>query len=152
MSRFSEYAREVAERADGRYFGEGNLRRISNKYFTFKHALGPDEMIIATANVSYWFRKDQWVLWVANDKVVYLKPWQVRAVRNAYTGAHGYLVKLSRGWFRPYRCFTNESLAIEGEDGFDSLMRVAEDQDRAVAEAGDDLAKLDEVAWAYEKE
>ena len=51
MSSFGDYMKAKTEKEDDFFFGAGNREKNSNKYFTFKHVLDNDNIIINTNNV-----------------------------------------------------------------------------------------------------
>ena len=131
MSSFGDYMKARAEKEDDFFFGAGNREKNSNKYFTFKHVLDNDNIIINTNNVRKI--KDSLVLIVGNKEAVYLKDWQVRGVHN-YSDicSNFYLVKLNRNYFKPYS-FRNEfnDFCFDNTESFDDLMEYAREQDEA---------------------
>ena len=131
MSSFGDYMKARAEKEDDFFFGAGNREKNSNKYFTFKHVLDNDNIIINTNNVKKI--KDSLVLIVGNREAVYLKDWQVRGVHN-YSDicSNFYLVKLNRKYFKPYS-FRNEfnDFCFDNTESFDDLMECAREQDEA---------------------
>lgn len=130
MSNYGEFMKSMAKKDNDFFFGENNKVNISNKYFTFKHVIDNDTIIINTNNVKTV--KDNYVLVVDNNKAVYLRDWQVREAHNYNEGLDFYLVKLNRKYFKPYTfkfefsdfCFEN------GENSFDDLLEVAKEQDK----------------------
>ena len=131
MSSFGDYMKARAEKEDDFFFGAGNREKNSNKYFTFKHVLDNDNIIINTNNVKKI--KDSFVLIVGNKEAVYLKDWQVRGVHN-YSDicSNFYLVKLNRKYFKPYS-FRNgfNNFCFDNTESFDDLMECAREQDEA---------------------
>ena len=131
MSSFGDYMKARAEKEDDFFFGAGNREKNSNKYFTFKHVLDNDNIIINTNNVKKI--KDSFVLIVGNREAVYIKDWQVRGVHN-YSDicSNFYLVKLNRKYFKPYS-FRNEfnDFFFFFTESFDDLMECAREQDEA---------------------
>ena len=99
-----------------KFFGE--VKHTSNKYFKFNHVISDDEIIIITNNVK--FVKDSPVLVVDNNKVVYLKDWNVAEVRNYNKDIYSYAVKLNRKYWK--------DMCFDKADTFDSLKAVAEMQ------------------------
>lgn len=111
------------------FFGKENFKTTNKRFKIINHLLNEDEIIICTSNVTYWTKKDQFVLWVNNDKIVYLKNFQVLPVFNYEEIGSCYLVKLNKKFFKSYNCFKNEELFFDKEDTFDSLKEVAKSQD-----------------------
>lgn len=130
MSSYSDYMKSVAHKADDRFFGEGNKVMKTNKYFTFKHVLDNDTIIINTKNVRSV--KGNPILVVGDNEAVYLKDWNVKPAHNFYEDSDFYLVKLSRAFFKVYtfKGRIDDGLSFDGKvDDFDSLLKVAEEQD-----------------------
>ena len=129
MANASEYFKMMAQREDNRFFGEGNKQKVSNKYFTFKHALDDDNIIIVTNNVKSI--KGSSVLIVGSNKAVYLKEWQIRPAHNwSEIGEDVDLVKLSRQYFKVYTFKSNfEGFCFEQDETFDDLLETARLQD-----------------------
>ena len=100
MSDFAKFIKEKACRENDRFFGEGNHKKISNKYYTFKHVLDNDTILINTNNIRVV--KDSLILVVGDDKAVYLKDWNVRKAHNYDWGIDFWIVKLSRAFFKLY--------------------------------------------------
>lgn len=109
-------------------FGEDVKVDQNGKSFTFKHYIDDDNINIVTHNVSYWKNKDTYVMWVDNDKVIYLKSWNVTPVRNEKFG-DAYSVKLNRQYFKPYKTYTTEEFYFSNEETFDDLLKVSKEQD-----------------------
>ena len=128
MSKSSEYFKQMAVNQENRFFGEGNKKHTTNKYFTFKHVLNGDEIIINTNNVKTI--KGNPVLVIGKSDVVYLKDWQIKAAHNFYEGLECFLVKLNRQYFKPYHfSFAFDDMCFENIQTFDDLMEVAKSQD-----------------------
>lgn len=109
----------------------GGFKMVSNKYFTFNRVINDDEIIIVTNNIKYWNNKDQYVLVIDNDKVVYLKSWQVAKVKNYDLGINSYVVKLNRNYFKSYQLgFKFDDMSFEKENSFDDLLKVAKAQNQ----------------------
>nr|DAI56024.1 MAG TPA: hypothetical protein [Caudoviricetes sp.] len=125
MSKYSEFLKEMKEEQISKFFGE--VKKTSNKYFKFNHILNEDEIIIVTGNVK--FIKDNFVLVVGNNKVVYLKEWNIVRVHNYDLGLNAHAVKLNRKYFKTY-IFKNdfEDFHFEKDDTFESLMEIAKEQ------------------------
>lgn len=115
------------------HFFYGKIKKISNKYFTFNHVIDNDNIIIITGNVINV--KGSYCLVVDNNKVVYLKDWQIRPVRNWNEGINAYAVKLNRNFFKKYT-FKNsiDDFYIEKEYSFDDLKEIAKTQTIKIAE------------------
>ena len=131
MSNYSEYLKERAKKEDNFFFGEGNKKMCSNKYYTYKHVLDNDTIIINTNNVRSIKQGTQFVLVVGDKEAVYLKNWNVLKTRNYYEGLSFWTVKLSRAYFKVYTFKTRfDDFCFEGKvDSFDSLLEVAKEQD-----------------------
>ena len=115
------------------YFG-GSRKNVyfkSNKYFTFKHVLNEDTIIIITSNVKVL--KGYPILVTAKDQGLFLKNWQLQKVLIQLPVdrlAEGYLVKLNRKYFKPVSLrFTFDDIEIEEVETFDDLKKIAEEQD-----------------------
>lgn len=107
----------------------GDIKWRTNKYFEFKRVIDEDNIIIVTKNITEV--KDSLVLIVDNDKVVYLKPWQVQPIMNYHAGVYAFAVKLNRNFMKTYqfkRPF--EEVYFKEEDTFDTLLESAKEQDR----------------------
>lgn len=131
MSEASEHYDKMKEK-DMNFFFSGGYNFESNQYFTFKHYLDDDNIVIITSNIEYWKKNGYYVMWVSNDKVVYLKDWQVKKVHNDQNKLNCYAVKLNRKYCKSYKLkFQNEKLFFDGkEDTFDSLLETAKEQDK----------------------
>lgn len=127
MSRLNDFIKESKEKDLQFFFGD--IHHTSNKYFNFKHYKNDDEIIIVTNNIHEI--KDNLVLIVDNNKVVYLKDWQVRPIMNYDNGIYEFAVKLNRRFFKTYEFKTNfDFVCFEKEDTFDNLVEVAKEQDK----------------------
>lgn len=124
-----EVIKKMKENNKNFFFGEGNWREVSNKYFKFKRILSDDEIIIITNNVREI--KDSLTLVVDNNKVVYLKDWQVEPVKAYNEGIYGYAVKINRKYFKAYT-FKSEfsNFSFKNEDTFESLKELAKLQEK----------------------
>ena len=131
MSRLSDAIKETKERDLKWFFGD--VKRISNKYFTFNHVIDDDNIIIITANIVVI--KDNYAMLVGNNKGVFLKDWQVRKVHNYDFGIDAYAVKLNRRYFRVYTFdkIEFEDFAFEKDEDFDMLKADAATQTMPVA-------------------
>lgn len=137
MSKFSEFIKDCKKREMDFFFKAG-WKKVSNKYFEFKRVVNDDEIIIVSTNVVFWHNKGQYVMFVDNNKVVYLKDWQVRQVKSWDLGMNAYIVKLNRQYFKSYQLpFESEDLCFEKEETFDDLLKVAQEQEK------------ENVAWAF---
>ena len=128
MKKISEFYKNVKKNAMDKYLGEGNYKATNKRFQIINQVLNNDEIIVVTNNVQYWNNKDQYVLWVGEGRIVYLKPFQVVPVKNYEVLGDCYLVKLNRNYFKAYNCFVNEELSFDKEDTFDSLLEVAKQQ------------------------
>lgn len=128
MAALKEITKKIKDDNKDFFFGEGNWRETSNKYFKFKRVLNDDEIIIITNNVREV--KENLVLAVDKNKVVYLKDWQVKAVKAYDENIYAYAVKLSKKYFKTYT-FKNEfkDFSFQNEDTFESLKELAEIQE-----------------------
>ena len=128
---FGQYIKDQIIYQDNRFFGgEENRKGVSRQYFTYKHVLSDDEIIINTNNLVYI--KGNPVLIVDTNKAVYLKEWQVREAHN-YSDicSDFWLVKLNRKFFKTYT-FKNrisDEISMEKEQSFDDLLQIAREQD-----------------------
>lgn len=112
------------------FFGKDNYLRSNKRFRLIKRVLSNDEIVITTNNISYWRHKDQLVLWVDNDKIVYLKFFQITPVYNHEILGDTYLVKLNRKYFKAYNCYANNELSFDKQDSFDDLKLIAEEQEK----------------------
>lgn len=125
MSKLSDYIKTLKENDKKWFFGE--CENYSNNYFTFKHDIDNDNIIIITNNIVFTDKAP--VLVVGNNKAVYLKDWQLKPVRNYYEGICGYAVKLNRNYFKVYTFNSNfENFSFDKEDDFDTLLEIAKQQ------------------------
>ncbi len=75
------------------------------------------------------FIKDNFVLVIGNNKVVYLKEWNIVRVHNYDLGLNSHAVKLNRKYFKTYTFKSDfEDFHFEKDDTFESLMEVAKEQ------------------------
>lgn len=116
------------ERIEDKMFGE--VDQYSKKRFGFdgsKHK-DPDVITIITGNVRRF--KDDYVLVVDNNKVVFLKGWQIAPIYCNELGMNAFAVKLNRKYFKPYTWKASEftDFLFEKEDTFDSLAETAKEQ------------------------
>ena len=130
MSNLKEVFKQRKENSMNHFFN-GGYKMVSNQYFTFNRVINNDEIIIITTNVKYWRNKEQYVLAVNNDKVIYLKPWQVACVKSWDLGMNAYAVKLNRNYFKSYQLsFKLDDFIFEKEDTFDDLLEIAKKQNQ----------------------
>ena len=123
---FKEYLNDRRAKDLAFFYGD-EITHVSNKYFRFNRVKDEDNVTILTNNIMYV--KGNPVLVVGPREVVYLKDWQVRAVRNYDLGIETYAVKLNRNYFRVYT-FRNdiESICVENEMNFDDFLNIAVEQ------------------------
>ena len=108
-----------------RFFGE--VKYISNKYFTFDHVIDNDCIILITSNIAEV--KGTPVLVVGSNKAVYLKDWQIRRIHNYDDSFNGYAVKLNRNFFKVYTFKSNfENFSFENDETFDDFAEIANSQ------------------------
>lgn len=125
---YSDYLKDRKQKDRDFFYGEGNTKNVSNKYFKFKHVLDDDNCIVVTNNIK--FIKGNPVLVTGNNQAVYLKDWQLRSVYNYWEGIEGYAVKLNRKYFKPYTFrFDFDDMAFDKNNTFDDIMDVAREQD-----------------------
>lgn len=143
MSKYSEYLKSRKESDMNFFFGEGNVKHQTSKYFTFKKVLDDDNIIVLTNNIKHLFNSNTGnaatILMVGNNKAVYLKSWQIKSVTgivnvDEVTGQGTllptYAVKLNRNYFKVYTFKSNfEGMMFEKEDTFDSLKEDAKLQE-----------------------
>ena len=131
MSKYSDFLKQRKENNLNFFFGEGNFVQSAKRFKITNHIIDNDNIVLVTSNVQYFPKKQSFVLWVANNKVVYLKDWQVKSVYNYELLGDTYIVKLNRKFFKAYDCFTNEELMIEKEYSFNDLKAIAKSQDNS---------------------
>lgn len=129
MSQFSNYLKERKESSLNFFYGEGNYQRTNNRVRIINHIIDNDNILLVTNNVQYFPNKETYVLWVDNNKVVYLKDWQVKEVFNYEKLGDCFIVKINRKYFKAYNCFTTDKFLFEKEETFDDLYEVAKSQD-----------------------
>ncbi len=128
MSRFSDYIKQRKESNLDFFFGTGNWRKCSNKYFTFKRIIDEDNIIIVTNNIK--LVKGSLVLVVANNKAVFLKDWQILSIKNWDLQLNSYVVKLNKNFFKVYEFKTDfENIYIDQETTFDELVKISKEQE-----------------------
>ena len=135
MSKLNELFKSMKEKDLNFFFGKGNWSNKSNQYYNFKRVINENEIIIISGNVKTI--KNNYVLVVGNNKVVYLKDWAVRPVRNFENNVYAYAVKLNRNYFKVYTFKSDfEDLYFEKEENFDDLLDTAKEQEeRGIAVA-----------------
>lgn len=122
---FKKFTKDLKENYAKSVFGK-DVQQNGNKYL-WKHYINDDEINIVTNNIQFWMNRGAYVMWVDNNKVVYLKDWQIQPIRNEQGKA--YAVKLNRAYFKPYTTYQNDDYGFEKEDTFDDLVKVAKEQD-----------------------
>lgn len=129
MSSYGDWMKEKAHREDNRFFGEGNKVKKTNKYFSYRHVIDGDTVIINTNNVKEV--KGNLVMVVGKNKAVYLKDWNVRPAHNYGDICEDfYLVKLQRQYFKPYT-FKSPfgDFCFDADQDFDKMVEIARAQD-----------------------
>lgn len=129
MSNYSKYLKSRKLNDLKYFFGEDvEASTDYKKILDFKHYKNDNEIIVITNDVKPW--KEQFVLVVDNNKVVFLKPWQVRKVKNWGLAIDAYAVKLKREYFKPYELkFSYDDMYFKQETTFDNLVNIAREQD-----------------------
>ena len=124
----SDFFKKAKEKDLNFFFGENNYKHVSNKYIQFKRFIDDNNIIIYTNNIMYV--KGNPVLVVDNNKVVYLKDWQLKEASNYNNNLTGYLVKLNRNYFKAYT-FKSEfdNFYFTKQDTFDDLVEISKQQD-----------------------
>lgn len=113
----------------------GAMHWVSNQYFTFNHIVNDDEIIVITNNVKKI--KNSFALAVDNNKVVYLKEWNMVPVRNYDLDIYAIAVKLNRKYWKEYTLNSEfDDLCFEQADTFDSLKAVALEQNNTKVALG----------------
>ncbi len=127
--KLKEFFEKQAKKENDYFFGENNLHHITNQYFTYKSILDEDTFIINTANLYYFKKQDTVGLIVGTNKVVYLKPSQVKMVI-MNNGSWSCLVKLTRKYFKVYTYKNRicDDIEIEKEQDFNTLKSYAKAQ------------------------
>ena len=140
--KFGEYLKARAQREEDRFFGEGNVTKVSNKYFFCKRVLDEDNIIINTANTYYLKNKNALILIVGTCEAVYLQDWQLQAVATE-NGYKSYLVKLNRKYFKTYtfQKQIDEDITIEKTYTFDDFVELAKAQEQAQGFSGVNFKK-----------
>lgn len=128
MNKLNEIIKNMKEKDLNFFFGKGNWSNKSNQYYNFKRVINENEVIIITNNIKKI--KNNYVLVVGNNKVVYLKDWAVRPVRNFENNVYAYAVKLNRNYFKVYTFKSDfEDLYFEKEENFADLLELAKEQE-----------------------
>lgn len=109
-----------------KFYGE-DLKMSGGNYFRFRQVIDKDHIIILTENVKYV--KESPVLFVSNNRGVYLKDWQLRKVSSHKLGINCYAVKLNRKYFNVYGFrVATAPRNMSSEYTFDDLVGVAKKQ------------------------
>ncbi len=128
MSNLNDLIKNIKNKDLDFFFGKGNWSNKSNQYYNFKRVINENEIIIITNNIKKI--KNNYVLVVGNNKVVYLKDWAVRPVRNFENNVYAYAVKLNRNYFKVYTFKSDfEDLYFEKEENFADLLELAKEQE-----------------------
>lgn len=129
-TRSSEYFKRCAENADNRFFGTGNKVKETNKYFTYKHFIDDNTVIINTNDVKEI--KGNLVMIVGKNEAVYLKDWNVRFAHNFGDICDDfYIVKLQRQYFKTYTFKAPfEDFCFDAVQDFDKMVEIAKAQDQ----------------------
>ena len=124
----SEYeSTYAANQKESRFFGR--YYDVSRKYFHYEHYKDDDNIIINTNNIKYIKREP--VLIVNDNQAVYVKDWNVAPIHNHDENWDGYAVRLQRKYFKPYTFrSTFDDYSFSKPDTFDSLVKVAKEQDK----------------------
>lgn len=125
---FKSVSEKLREIDDNFFGGKDNIERTNKRLYIKDHILSDDEILLTTSNVEYWRNKETYVMWIDNDKVVYLKPWQVKKVYEYELGREEHIVKLNRNYFKPYKSFTSDKFMFNKQDSFDDLFEMAKIQ------------------------
>lgn len=125
----SDYYKERKQKDMDFFYGKGNTKKLSNKYFEFKRVLDDDNCIVVTNNIKTI--KGNPVMITGNNQAVYLKDWQYRPVHNYYDGIDAYAVKLNRKYYRPYTFrFNFDDYSFDKNNSFDDMMDTARQQEQ----------------------
>lgn len=128
MTNLKELKNKRKENNKNFFFGEGNWKDTSNKYFKFKRILNENEIIIITNNVREI--NENLVLVIDNNKVIYLKKWQVEAIKAYNEEIYAYAVKLNKKYFKTYNFNNNfKDFFFLEEDTFEKLYELAQEQE-----------------------
>ena len=127
MSKLNDLFKERKKQAFNNFFGENNYVDGGNRFKVINCVINEDEFVICTNNISYWSNKGQFVMWVAKNKIVYIKNFQIMPAYNYENIGNCYFVKVNKNYFKPYNCFENDDLG-EYEDTFESLKEEARKQ------------------------
>lgn len=126
---YSEFLKERKQKDMDFFYGKGNTKKLSNKYFEFKRVLDDDNCIVVTNNIKTI--KGNPVMITGNNQAVYLKDWQCRPVHNYYEGVDAYAVKLNRRYYKPYTFRSNfEGYSFDKNNTFDDMMDTAKQQEQ----------------------
>lgn len=111
------------------FFGEGNWKKVSNKYYTFKRIIDDETITLVTNNIE--IVKGSCALIVGRNKAVFLKDWQIVPIRNWNLQQNTYVVKLNKNFFKIYE-FKNdfENFYIEKDNNFEDLCEIAKEQEK----------------------
>lgn len=125
----SDYYKERKQKDMDFFYGKGNTKQRSNKYFEFKRVLDDDNCIVVTNNIKKI--KGNPVMITGNNQAVYLKDWQYRPVHNYYEGIDAYAVKLNRKYYKPYTFrFNFDEYDFDKNNTFDDMMDTAKQQEK----------------------
>lgn len=126
----------IADRRESylKYFFGEDVKLSGGKHDTlldFTHVIDRDNIIIITNNIE--IMKHQYILVIGDNKVVWLKDWQVQELKYWDVQLNTYAVKLNRQYFKPYELkFKLDKYCFNGrEHTFDSLYELAVSQDNA---------------------
>lgn len=130
MSKYSDFLNSQKVKQLKFFFGEdAEITNDGKDILKFKHYINDNELIVITNNIKTW--KDQFVLVVNNNKVVFLKSWQVQPVKNWEHQLNAYAVKLNRNFFKTYELkFDYDDMHFTNETTFDELVSIAKEQDK----------------------
>lgn len=125
----SDYYKERKQKDMDFFYGKGNTKQKSNKYFEFKRVLDDDNCIVVTNNIKTI--KGNPVMLTGNNQAVYLKDWQYREVHNYDEGINTYAVKLNRKYYKPYTFRSNfDGYSFDKNNSFDDMMDIARQQEK----------------------
>lgn len=124
---YSDFIKDQKQKDMDFFYGKGNTKRLSNKYFEFKRVIDDDNCIVVTNNIKEV--KGNPVLVVGNNQAVYLKDWQYRPIHNYDNGIDTYAVKLNRKYYKPYTFKSNfDDVGFDKNNTFDDMMNTAKEQ------------------------
>lgn len=131
MSSFSQAVKNAKAKDIAFFFGE--VKRISNQYFTFNHVVDDDNIIVNVASNQIRIIKGNPVLLVGNSHAVYLKDWQIKRAHNYGDICQNFeVVKLNRKFFKVYTFRTEfDDVDFDEVQSFDDLRDIAKAQDVA---------------------